>query len=80
MVNGLSETVVVPDVPRGQTLYHRIQSDRTALTQWKAIDHDFCVFLALFLHITQRDASGCLQGWADVPDGRRMVSLKDVAK
>lgn len=80
MVNGLSETAVVPDVARGRTLHHHIQSDRTALTQWKAIDHDFCGFLALFLHITLRNVEGCPQGWADVPDGTRMVSVKDVLK
>lgn len=82
MVNGLSETVIVPDVARGQPLHHRSQSDRTALTQWKAIDHDFCGFPP---RISAHYTAECLRpspalGWADVPDGTWIVRLRDALK
>lgn len=66
MVNGLSETVVVPDVARGQTLHHHIQSDRTALTQWKAIDHDYsCTLHCGMFKVVLRDGLTCQmeRGW-----------------
>lgn len=33
VVNGLSETIIVPDVAHEEALHHHIQSHRTALTQ-----------------------------------------------